>query len=95
VITEEPVEIRGRFHMCLQLESKFDDTSVALTFLGLRHCGIQNMLDDYLMKCGVPWDALQPKSIHRQLQDEREEEQNKEFMKHLSGIKGQNEYSNK
>ena len=95
VIKEVPYEVRGRFHMCLQLETTFEDSAEALTFMGIRHCGVKNMLDDYLLKCGIAPDALQPASMHRQLQDEREQEQNEDFMKHLLRIKGQHEHSNK
>lgn len=80
VITEAPHEVRGRFHMCLQLESTFEDTSVALTLMGVRHCGVKNMLDDYLLRCGIQPDAIRPKSMHRQLQEEREGEINKNFL---------------
>jgi hypothetical protein len=95
VLREYPIEVRGRFHMCLQLESTFEDTSIALTFMGVIHCGVLNMLDDYLMKCGVTPDSLKPKSIHRQLQEEREAKFNEEFMTHLLEIKEQHEHSNK
>ena len=87
VVTEEPIEIRGRFHMVLRLESTFQGTSEALTFMGIRHCGVLNMLDDYLLKCGVTWDALQPSSMHRQIQDEREQEENEKFIKDLNNLK--------
>ena len=83
VITETPVEIRGKIHTCLSLESTVESTSVALTFMGIRHSGILNMLDDYLLKCGVPPDALQPATIYRQLQEERESDLNKDFMENI------------
>jgi len=79
-ITEEPFELRGRFHMVLRLNSKFEGTSETFTFMGIRHCGILNMLDDYLLKCGVFPDALQPMSMYRQIQEEREQEINEKFM---------------
>ena len=40
VIKEVPYEVRGRFHMCLQLETTFEDSAVALTFMGIRHSGV-------------------------------------------------------
>src|SRR3954468_19512056 len=85
-ITEGTMEVRGRHHMVLQLESTYEPTSVALTFMGVRHCGVLNMLDDYLLKCGVPMDALQPKSYHRQLQEEKEAKQNEAFVEQLEKI---------
>lgn len=30
-----------------------DDSMVQATFMATRHAGFQNMLDDYLIKCGV------------------------------------------
>lgn len=86
VVTQEVLEIRGKKHGVLQLESTVEDTSIALTVMGLRHCGILNMLDDYLLKCGVSWDKINPKSMHRQIQDEKEEEQTKKFMDNLLQI---------
>src|ERR1700756_229037 len=83
VVSEYPVEVRGRHHMCLRIESTFVDTDVALTFMGVRHAGIKNMFDDYLLRCGVPPTDLQPKSIHRQIQEEREAEINKAFTEYL------------
>lgn len=80
IIKEVPWEVNGRFHMVLQLESTYEPSAEALTFLGFRHCGVLNMLDDYLLKCGVAPDALQPKSYHRQLQEEREQKVTEEFM---------------
>jgi len=85
-ITEDTMEVRGRYHMVLQLESTYEPTSIALTFMGVRHCGVLNMLDDYLLKCGVPMDALQPKSYHRQLQEEKEAKQNEDFVEVLEKI---------
>lgn len=85
-VYEYPMEIRGRHHMCLRIESKFEDTDVALTFMGVRHTGIKNMLDDYLMKCGVPVSQLIPSSIKRQEQEEREAEQNAAFMEQLEKL---------
>ncbi|HEY6435346.1 MAG TPA: hypothetical protein VIY47_02035, partial [Ignavibacteriaceae bacterium] len=29
------------------------DTESAMTFLGIKHLGFKNMLDDYLIKCGI------------------------------------------
>jgi hypothetical protein len=93
VIKEVPVEIRGRFHMMLQLESTYEPTSEILTFMGFKHCGVLNMFDDYLLKCGVGPDELQPKSYHRQLQEEKEHAVTEEFMKQFTP-KEKNEYSN-
>jgi len=34
------------------------DTASALAFLAIRHSGIDNMLSDYLMRCGINPDAI-------------------------------------
>lgn len=86
VVEEYPVEIRGRHHMMLRFNITYEPSAVALTFMGVRHAGIKNMFDDYLMKCGVPVDALQPASYHRQLQEEREAEENKRFIEHMNNF---------
>ncbi len=86
VIKEATMEVRGRHHMVIHLESTYEPTAIALTFMGVRHCGVLNMLDDYLLKCGVPLDALQPKSYHRQLQEEKEQKQNEDFVEVLEKI---------
>ena len=83
IVKEVPWEVRGRFHMVLQLDAVYEPSAEALTFLGFRHCGVLNMFDDYLLKCGVAPNALQPKSYQRQLQDEKEAEQNKAFVEQL------------
>lgn len=86
VIEEYPMEIRGRCHTMLRFTITNNETDLALTFMGVRHAGIKNMFDDYLLKCGVEVDALQPASYHRQLQDEQEEKMISEFMKELPNI---------
>ena len=86
VIRQVPMEYNKRHHMVLQLESTHDLTSEKLTFMGYRHSGVLNMFDDYLLKCGVPHDALKPKSYYRQLQEEQEEEINEDFLEHLQQV---------
>lgn len=34
------------------------DTAIALTFMGMRHLGIENMLCDYLIRCGEDKNRL-------------------------------------
>lgn len=85
-VIEYPVELRGRHHMCIRLESTYEDSSAALTYLGFRHMGVKNMFDDYLIRCGVaPYD-LNPNSYHTQLRHEREIEQNEKFTEHLKTV---------
>jgi hypothetical protein len=80
------MEVRGRHHRIIHLKITSEDSTIALTFMGLRHCSVLNMLDDYLLRCGVANDALQPASYHRQLQEEREARQNEEFLEKLAQI---------
>jgi hypothetical protein len=42
------------------------DTAEKITFMSMIHAGFLNMLDDYLMKCGVSVWELQPKTIKEQ-----------------------------
>jgi hypothetical protein len=71
-VNEVPLEIRGKFHMVLQLDCKYDESAQQLSLMGLRHSGILNMFDDYLLKCDVLPNALQPDSIVRQEAEERQ-----------------------
>jgi hypothetical protein len=86
-ISEEPLGINGRLHMVIGLKCTHEPTAEALTFMGLRHCGVLNMLDDYLLKCGVFPDALQPVSINRQIQEEREQRLNEDFLLKFEKLK--------
>lgn len=90
----QDLNIRGVIHRVISVKSLDEDSNVKLTFLGIRHSGVINMLYDYLLKCGVSPDRISPPTIHRQLQSEREEKQNEEFMAHLTKIK-KNENTNK
>ena len=83
IVREVPYELRNWYHRCIQLESCNEDSSIALTFMGVRHAGVLNMFDDYLLKCGIDVGALKPKSIYRQEQSEREDKLNEDFMKQL------------
>jgi hypothetical protein len=86
IVHNKKVMIRGVEHTFLHFETDFEETELKLTFMALRHAGIRNMFDDFLLKCSIPVDALQPKSFHQQLQAEREAKQNEEFMDNLLGI---------
>ena len=62
------------------------ETAGQITYMSLVHAGLQNMLDDYLMKCGVSvWD-LQPKTIREQELKEKEEERAEALEQHLQKI---------
>lgn len=34
------------------------DTAITLTFMGMKHLGVENMLCDYLIRCGVSKDEI-------------------------------------
>lgn len=79
--------IRGQSHKIIQLSWDDYDIDEKLTLMSLRHSGVQNMLDHYLLKCGVPWNELEPKTYYRQLQKEKEDAQIEEYMEHLKNLK--------
>ncbi len=86
VISDYEHDIRGTKHIMLRL-SWMDanyETAEKITYMAMIHCGIQNMLEDYLMKCNIDPFDLQPKSIKRQLDKENEEEENRKFNEHFN-----------
>lgn len=85
-INQVPMEFNGKYHMVLQLDSKFEPTSEKITFMGLRNYGFQNMLDHYLLRCGVHVDKLQPESIRRQIQEEKQKKELDDFLLALPDI---------
>lgn len=87
IVMEVAETIRGIEHCFLHLKCDNLETETKLSYMGFRHCGVLNMLDDYLLKCGVPVNALQPKSFNRQLQNEKEEETNRKFLDSMFGVK--------
>lgn len=93
-VIEREVNIRGKNHRMITLFTLNEDTSTKLTFMGLRHAGVLNMLDDFLIKCNVSPHALQPQSLRLKEHDEKQKEKEAELQKHLSKIKEQNEHIN-
>lgn len=96
-VNEANVEIRGKSHKMIRLESAHEPAIQALTFLGLKHAGVLNMFDDFLLKCGVGVTELQPVSYYRQSLEEKDAAINQRFMDSIySPIKEptQNEHSN-
>lgn len=79
-------EVSGKSHHAIELQITNESTEEKLSIMSMRNSGVSNMLDDFLLKCGVPVDAINPKSIHRQLQDEREKEINEKFISTLPEI---------
>lgn len=80
VVQHDKMKVNSQLHDVLSFQCNNPETESKITFMSIRHSGFLNMLDDYLLRCGVPPDALQPASYHRQLQSERESEQTEQFM---------------
>jgi hypothetical protein len=50
---------RGVSNMKLTLEYEEDsDTALSITFMSVRHLGFENMLCDYLKRCGIPYELI-------------------------------------
>jgi hypothetical protein len=50
---------RGVSQMKLTLEYEDDsDTAMSITYMSFRHLGFENMLVDYLKRCGVPIELI-------------------------------------
>ena len=64
--------INGYNVVCIQLsyEETDYDTSSKITFMAIIHCGVANMLDDFLLKCGVDVRLLRPRAPGVKLTDE-------------------------
>jgi hypothetical protein len=52
-LEDQPV----RQHTTLYYEEN-SDTAYAITFMSTRHLGFENMLCDYLIKCGIPQELI-------------------------------------
>lgn len=83
IANEDEIIIRGVIHKALSIVVWDEDSEIKLTFMGVRHAGVLNMLDDYLLKCGVAVDTINPKTMHRQLQSEKEDRMNEEFVRNI------------
>lgn len=63
--------INNKKYHVLQLESTNEDTTMKLSYMALIHSGITNMLDDFLLKCGVLVNDIPPHTNRNQLVRER------------------------
>jgi hypothetical protein len=65
------------------IEVSYDDqdgeTGEKITYMSMVHAGFCNMLDDFLMKCGVDVWKLAPKTIKEQELKEKEEERDRKM----------------
>ncbi len=61
VAVDEPLDNTDNFraveHMVLRYEDD-SDTALKITFMSMRHLGFENMLCDYLIKCGVDKSSI-------------------------------------
>lgn len=87
-INEYSKQIRSSSHKMIEImyDDEDSETSSKITYMSIVHCGLQNMLDDYLMKCGVNvWD-LQPASIKEQELKEKQESRQQKLEEHLKNL---------
>jgi len=85
-VNEYQKNIRGMTHVMLQLswDDNDEETASKITYMAIVHLGINNMLDDYLMKCGVDVWHLPPASIKAQERKEQQEQKDKEFNEYFN-----------
>ena len=80
---EPRVVVKGsRMYITIIVEEN-SDTEVTLTFMALRHSGIPNMLEDYLMKCGIDPQMI---SMGQCVMRKSPEELEKEWQEHRKKI---------
>jgi hypothetical protein len=60
-----------------------DDSTQMLTLLGLRNYGVQNMLDDFLIRCGVHPREIKPYNLVRDREDYEVNQKFEEFYKKI------------
>lgn len=54
-------EINQVLHSCIKLVVRDDESAERLTAMGLRNYGVKNMLDHYLLRCGILPNELHPR----------------------------------
>lgn len=84
VTCEERVEeAKGKILTTLYYEPH-SDTAYSITFMSTRHLGFENMLVDYLKRCGIP---LQNISIGHQVRQRRDmDELDRQWLEHKKKI---------
>jgi hypothetical protein len=78
--------VRRKAHPVDKIDLYYDeesDTAQELMFMGLVHSGIENMLDDYLIKCGVRPDLINTFVARREMTDDMLEKKWQEHKKKL------------
>jgi len=73
-------------HQTIQVCCNSHDDEVQLTFMAVIHAGISNMLDDYLMKCGVQNWELDAYSLRLEKEAIRAAELERQFQEHFKTI---------
>lgn len=51
----------GQTHQCIRLSTSDTDAESKIIMMGIRHSGVKNMLDHYLLRCAVPVEQLHPR----------------------------------
>lgn len=64
-VHELEIDINGYKHKVIAVSFN-DDNELKISIMSLRHSGFKNMLEDYLLKCGINVHLLQPHSIRSQ-----------------------------
>lgn len=80
-VYEKEILVREYPHRVIFISYPLDsEDSTKISFMSLIHAGFINMLDDYLLKCGVSVYNLSPDSFKHQERNEKEAEINQKFM---------------
>lgn len=85
LVTRGEYEYHGEKHFVIDLTVLNEDIGTQLTYMAIRHSGIQNMLHHYLIRCGVDRADLEPASLIIQQRKEREDESNRRMMEQIYG----------
>lgn len=77
---------RRRAHPVDKINIIYEDnseTAMSLTFMGIVHLGVENMLCDYLQRCGIRPDLIGTFVLNRQVSNEEFEKQWQEHKKKI------------
>jgi hypothetical protein len=86
-VSEYHRQYNGKNHKYIEIS--WDDnseTGVQISFMSVVHMGFLNMLDDFLLKCGVNAENLGSETVRAQKRAEIEEQKQKEFEAHKKTI---------
>lgn len=75
---------RGVSDMKLTLEYEDDsETAMSITFMSVKHLGLENMLVDYLKRCGIPLELVSVGNSYSKRDMEKVEADWQEYRKKL------------